>query len=174
MENVIACPRLPRFVNVGEDPPHPLPGTNWIGRRQWQACLEYGFLSAGQGQFYSNPLKKLLVGDMVAAYITGYGYVGLGKVLATAIPIRNFLFNGGSLKSMPYIRDSLFDNSQIGNPKSEYIVAIKWEKHVNKDNAKWETNAGLFASRLVQCSMENQADTIDFLEKEFEIKFSIV
>ena len=67
------------FVNVGE-------GDN----RTWKDCVEYGFISAGQGAVYSNALKNLKVGSTVYAYISGLGYVGQGKVTQRAVPIKNF------------------------------------------------------------------------------------
>ena len=63
-----------RFMNVGEAPPNP--GPEWTYSRQWNACIEYGFMSAGQGLVYSQPLLNIKVKDVIAAYITGCGYVG--------------------------------------------------------------------------------------------------
>ena len=170
---VIQAPRIPRFVNVGEDPPYPKPGLGWIKRRQWKGCLEYGFLSAGQGQAYSRPFETLNKNDVIAAYIIGRGYVDIGRVLATSIPINKFLYNDKTLVGLNYLQNSLFNNSNQGNIKSEYAVKIHWTVPKEKSDAQWEKNAGLFASRLTQCSLENQPKTIEFIEKTFKVKFHI-
>lgn len=158
-----------RFVNVGEDPPKPKPGSGWIGRRQWKSCITYSFLSAGQGTFYSKPLKSLQVGDIIAAYITGEGYVGIGKILKTAVPIKNFMHDGKFLKELQNLKTSLFDNSD--NEKSEFVVKVQWIKTVQKEKAYWKKNSGLFASRLTQCTLEKQPKTLKFIEDCFRIKF---
>ena len=77
----ISLQKALRFVNVGEDPPAPPLGADWVGRRQWPACVEYGFISAGQGLRYNQPLLHLDIGDALAAFITGRGYVGVGTKL---------------------------------------------------------------------------------------------
>lgn len=178
-----------RFVNVGEMPPHPKPGSGWVERRQWKACIECGFLSAGQALIYNRPLLKLKVDDVVAAYITGAGYVGIGTVEEEAKEIRNFKFNGrtvadfdidkriinGTLvndevvEGYKYLRKSLFCNSD--NEKSEYAVGILWKKVVGKEAAYWERNSGLFAKPVIQCTLRAQRTTIKFLEKKFGVKF---
>src|SRR5659263_313208 len=67
------------FVHVGE------------GRhRNWDDCKEYGFLSAGQDRKYSDPLKKLKVGNHLFAYMKGRGYVGFGEVTSEAVQINDF------------------------------------------------------------------------------------
>src|SRR5690606_10673122 len=57
------------YINVGEG-----------NHRNWDDCKNYGYLSAGQHKKYSDPIRTLMPGDIVAAYLKGYGYVGIGKV----------------------------------------------------------------------------------------------
>ena len=176
-----------RFVNIGEDPPYANPPI-WIGRRNWEACLLYNFISAGQGIRYSQPLTKLIVGDIVAAYKTGHGYVGIGRVLSEAIPIKDFKFKDYTLKDLDIdieiingpeiityeeikelrpLRKSIFQNAY--NNKTEYAVQIEWIKTVDKSKKFWQR--GLFASRLTQCTLENQLGTINFLQSVFDVVF---
>ena len=179
-----------RFINIGDDPPKDKKSI-WIGRRQWEACLRYNFISAGQGRRYSQPLTKLIVGDIVAAYKTGKGYVGIGRVLSSAMPIKDFKFNNYTLDNLdidinikngsekrnykyvnelPFLRKSIFENAC--NDKTEFAVQLKWLNVVrNPQDAFWEKNKNLFASRSTQCTLENQPDTIKFLEKAFDVKF---
>jgi len=180
-----------RFVNIGEDARNSKKDPKRLKeRRQWKACLEYGFVSAGQGKVYSNALKQLKVGDIIAAFITKRGYVGIGKVISSAKPIRYFKFNGiqmvdldietgilmdihsnqNYVKKLPYLKESIFENAE--NEKTEWVVGIEWLKSVNhKNDAYWVPRNSLFASRSVQCSMANQHRTILYLEECFGVNF---
>ena len=171
----IYVPRFLSFVNVGEDPPHPLPGAGWVKRRHWKDCGTYNFISAGQARKYSEQLERLYKDDIITAYITGCGYVGIGKVTSkTALPIRKFLYNGvRTLYGL--VDEKLFDNSEPingqENPKSEYVVGVEWIEKVSKEKAYWKKKDGLFASRLIQCTLENQPHTIEFLKESFDVRF---
>lgn len=190
---IIKVNRLPRFVNIGEDPKRIPKNSAWMGHRQWKGCTEYGFTSAGQGIIYSGPLEKLVVGDYIAGFITGEGYVGIGKVLEESIPIKDFAFGNfkfnqlkieqniiddifvtkQTVEELPFIRKTLFRNAN-NNSKCEYVVSVEWLKSVERKNAYWQTNAGLYASRQTQCSLENQATTIQFIEEKFKVKFQVI
>ncbi len=189
---VLKVKRPPRFVNVGEDPRTKPKNAGWIGHRQWRGCLKYNFISAGQGLCYSSPLENLEIGDYIAAYITGEGYVGIGIVTKKSIIIRDFRFGtltlqdfnidqriiDGTLENNEYvteldsIKKTLFRNA-FSVEKSDYAVEVNWIKYVTRENAKWKKNADLFASRLTQCSLEKQPITIKFLEDSFNIRFQI-
>lgn len=160
-------------------------------QRQWNACNEYGFLSTGQGLVYSKQLRKLEKGDIIAAFITGAGYVGIGEVVKEAAPIREFVFNGYTMqqlslnadilnvkisnqnyvKELPYLKENLFMNAD--NEKTEWVVGVKWLKTVDRSNANWVSNIGLFSNRNVQCLISGQLDTLGFLEESFGIEFDI-
>jgi hypothetical protein len=51
--------------------------------------VNYGFLAAGQGEKYSNALKKLKPDDLVFGYLKGQGYVGFGTVTQPAMMVRD-------------------------------------------------------------------------------------
>lgn len=147
------------YVNIGE-------GIH----RCWDDCRKFGFLSAGQHKKYSDPLKNLEVGDVVAAFLKTYGYVGIGKVRQKAVRVTDFLVNNKSLKELPLKVENIFYNSD--NDKAEYLVNIEWIKTVDAGQAKWRSKSGIFASQLIKASLQGQRKTIDFLEFEFDIKFS--
>jgi hypothetical protein len=73
------------FMNVGEDAG---------GGRSWDDCRRYGFLSAGGTEQYQQYARTLRVRDKVFAYLSGHGYVGLGEVVAEAVPYREFVPDG--------------------------------------------------------------------------------
>jgi len=110
------------YVNVGE-------GDN----RSWADSRRYGFLSAGQDQKWSDPIRTLVVGDIVIAYLKKHGYVGVGRVIKTAVPVNDFRYKGKSLRSVKLIQPNLFENSD--NVKSEYLVKIEWIKSVESSEA---------------------------------------
>jgi len=146
------------YVNVGEGE-----------TRAWEDCRNFGFLTAGQGSKWSDPLKTLNAGDIVVAYLKQKGYVGIGKVVEKAKRVLDFRFDGKSLKSQNLVSPDLFKNSN--NENSEYLVKIKWTKSVTANEAKWKNNSGLFTTQLIKASLENQIKTIKFLEEEFEVSF---
>ena len=46
------------------------------------------------------------------------------------------------------------------------------DQKVNSQEANWKRNSGLFTSQLIKASLQGQRETIEFLEKEFDVKFS--
>ncbi len=147
------------YVNVGEGE-----------HRNWDDCKNYGFLSAGQHQKYSDPIRTLMQGDIIAAYLKGSGYVGIGRVKEHAVRVNDFKFDGKLLNTLDLKTLAIFDNCD--NENSEFTIKIEWIKSVDRKDGKWKSNEGLFSSQLIKASLQGQPKTIEFLEKEFEIKFN--
>lgn len=138
--------------------------------RRWEDCKKFNFIAAGHYEKGGNPLKTLEIGDIVAAYINDHGYVGIGKVKQKAVPIDDFRFKGKSLRGRLKAKNS-FEN--YDNEKSEFLVEVTWLRSVSSiKGAKWKKNAGLKSNRGTKVSLQNQQNTIEFLEKEFHIEFS--
>ena len=53
----------------------------------------------------------------------------------------------------------------------EYLLPVKWIKHVSQDEAKFRSKAGLFVTKLIVASMASQPKTLEFLEQQFKISF---
>jgi hypothetical protein len=53
----------------------------------------------------------------------------------------------------------------------EYLVAVKWIKHVSQEDARFVSNAGLFAHLSIVASLSRQLKTLQFLQKEFKVDF---
>jgi len=147
------------YVNVGEG-----------DHRNWDDCKKYGFLSAGQHRKYSDPIRTLMQGDIVAAYLKRKGYVGIGRVKEQAVRVNDFKFDGKLLNTLDLKTLGIYDNCE--NENSEFPIKIDWIKSVGRKNAKWKPNHGLFTSQLIKASLQGQAKTIEFLEKEFDINFN--
>jgi len=146
------------YINVGEGE-----------TRTWEDCRTFGFLSAGQGKQWSDPIRLLNSGDIVVAYLKRRGYVGVGKVIDKAKKVLDFRFEEKSLKTQNLLNQDLFKNSD--NENSEYLVKIEWVKSFPADEAKWKANQGLFTTQLIKASLERQTKTIKFIETEFGIDF---
>ena len=144
------------YINVGEGK-----------HRCWKDCLKYGFLSAGQGRRFSDPLKSLEVGDIVVAYLKKHGFVGVGRVQEKVVRINDYRIEGRPLNSMDLSEPGMFDNCE--NESSEFLVNIQWIRAVDKADAKWRANHGLFTSQLVKASLQNQSHTLGFIEQEFAV-----
>ena len=71
------------YFNVGQ-------GAHW----RWADCRKYGFISAGQGPQWARAIRGFNVGDILAAYLKGKGFVGIGQVTEKARPIREVKING--------------------------------------------------------------------------------
>jgi len=56
--------------------------------RCWDDCRKFGFISAGQGAQWRDQMLNFEVGDVIAAYLKGRGYVGIGRV--TSAPAISF------------------------------------------------------------------------------------
>jgi hypothetical protein len=145
------------YVNVGEG-----------DCRNWDDCRRFGFLAAGQGIQWSNPLKSLSKGDLVVAYLKGKGYVGIGTVREKAINVANFRHNRKSLRDFKLVEPEIFRN--YDNEKAEFLVKVKWLKSFPREEAKWQKGKGLFTTQQIVARLRNQVKTIKFLEKEFELE----
>lgn len=147
------------YVNVGEG-----------DHRCWEDCKQYGFLSAGQHPKWSDPLKTLEIGDVVVAYLKNHGYVGIGRVSEKAVRVDEFLINNRPLKDFDLKQTNIFENSH--NINSEFLVRVNWIKAVEKERAIWQKKHKLFTTQLIKASLDNQAHTLYFIEKGFDLKFS--
>jgi len=138
--------------------------------RNWEDCQKYGFISGGQGKWYSQTLKKLLfLGARVFVNIPKTGYVGVGIVAETALPVKDFkvIINE---KITPILdvktkAPKMNDNSD-NLDLCEYLVKIDWIKMVNREEAYWEK--GLFAIQHTACRMTSSF-TIERLSNHFKL-----
>ena len=146
------------YVNVGEGP-----------HRHWDDCKKYGFMTAGQGKQFSDPIRSLEPGDVVVAYLKRYGFVGIGVVREKAVKVDDFRYKGKSVRELKLVEPFIIDNHD--NEKSEYLVKVDWKRAVDREEAKWSKNGGLFSSQLIKASLQGQPKTIEFLEKQFDIRF---
>ena len=146
------------YVNVGEGP-----------NRDWDDCRRLGFLSAGQGPQWRDQILDLSEGDVVVPYLKGKGYVGVGKVIARAVPYLDFRHDGRLLQDFNLAAPDMSENSN-DPANSEYVLRVEWIATVPKSEAKWQSNSGLFTTQLVRASLDRQPTTVEFVEKAFGVR----
>ena len=149
------------FVNVG---------AHFGPHRKWEDCDKYGFLAAGYGREHSLQLNRLSVGDIVAAYFSKKGYVGIGQVVAPSVPAADFRFKGRPLSQCLLNGPKLLHDKGDAD-KCEYLIAIKWIKKVLQEEAHWRKGAGLYAAHQIVASLAQQPKTQRFLELQFGVDF---
>lgn len=145
------------YVNVGEG-----------DTRNWDDCRRFGFLAAGGSRRWSDAIRGLETGDVVAAYLKGAGFVGVGLVRSSAVPYDAFRLDGASLSERDLVQPNIAHDAH--DPEiCEYLAEIDWVRSVDRANAKWAPRSGLFTSQLVRASLEAQPTTIAFVEKSFDV-----
>jgi hypothetical protein len=156
------------FVNVG---------AHFGPHRQWEDCYKYDFLAAGYGREFSSQLDRLSVGDIVAAYFIkkGYnhGYVGVGRVVTTSVPVADFRYKGRPLNRRMLTGPELLHDIE-DEDECEHLVGVNWIKKVPQEKAQWRKGAGLWAGRRIVASLSRQPKTKQFLERQFKVNFELL
>lgn len=128
------------------------------GRRDWDDALQFGFVSGGGAPWYWRTLEQLVPGKRVFVCIPGgTGYVGVGEVLASPVPISDFRVEvEGSeypLLSAPGFRAASMGEFADDPDRAERVVAVKWLATVPRDEAIWEK--GMFANQNTACALRS-------------------
>lgn len=141
--------------------------------RSWDDARMYGFISAGGGTWYSKPLEKLFPGARIFVYVPKHGYVGVGKVIESAVSITEFTVKHNGVE-MPFLKaprsaeDPEAIKANASDPeKRELMVRVEWTKAVPKQQGFWEK--GMFASQLPACRLRNQF-TLERLIQHFGLE----
>jgi len=149
------------YVSFGEGPDH-----------DWEEAIEYGYISAGGGKWYSQTLYNLEPGHRVWVNIPPKRYVGVGVVVERAKPLRDFTIEVDG-KMIPIGSASLrskYQMEHLGNDEMcEHFVRVRWLKTVPLQDGYWET--GFFANQASACKLRNQF-TLDKLLDHFDIEES--
>jgi hypothetical protein len=158
------------FFNVGEYSNH----EDCSDYRAWDDCYKFGFLSTGFSPQKKEQAQQLHKGDIVLAYISSQGYVGIGKVTAPAVPAREFRIGRKSLKQ---IRHKLKAKKMCHNyddlDECEYVVKVKWKHWEKREQAlKAIKKKGHYVARQIRASLEDQPTTRHYIQKEWEVDFS--
>jgi hypothetical protein len=138
--------------------------------RSWEDAREYGFISGGQGRWYSRTLEQLFEGARIFVRVPQEGYVGVGEVTSEVVRVTEFeVENDGEMAPIleaPLDAEAMDEN--VDDPeKCEYVVGVEWFDTRDIEDAVDEK--GLFANQNTACKMRNQF-TIRRLTEVFEIE----
>jgi hypothetical protein len=134
--------------------------------RSWEDMRRYGFIAAGNGRTYSDPLRRLDVGAPIVAYQKGAGYVGYGTVTAPSVIARDFVTAQGPLLDQKLTEPALAHDRD--DPElAEYAVGVEWSKAVPVSEAvRFD---GMFANQNIVCKLRDP-QTIEVLKERFGVK----
>ncbi len=122
------------------------------GHRSWDDARKYGFVSAGGGRWYSKTLDSLSPGDRIWVKIPKTGYVGVGRVVETAQPIRDMMLatDAGPKPALEVLEDRAEFAKHADDPDmAEYAVRVEWLDAVHETAAINEI--GLFGNQNTVC-----------------------
>lgn len=142
-----------------------------LGEDRWTTARRYGFVGAGGGAWFSKPLRNLQPGHRVFAYVGGAGYVGVGKVIAPVVRLRDLVadLDGGSVKvvDQPDLPNGLRERAHdVDDDITEWTVPVRWLGSVPVEEA---INArGLFAKQHSACRLTDE-NTIAYVAEAFGV-----
>ncbi|MFN0199525.1 MAG: DUF91 domain-containing protein [Planctomycetaceae bacterium] len=136
--------------------------------RNWEDCRKYGFVSGGQGKWYSQTLKLLFPGSRVFVNIPKTGYVGVGVVKEPAVPVKDFKVTDNEMTPILQVPLSApkMDENADDPDLCEYLVRVEWIKALPRTEAYWEK--GLFALQHTACRLTSSF-TIERLSQHFDL-----
>lgn len=138
--------------------------------RDWGEAQEFGFISAGGGNWYTRTLNLLNVGDRIWVNIPSEGYVGVGRVrgLRTAATDFTLTVEGNQVPALDVLKAGHYHRSLAGNPdEAEYFVPVTWIQTVPFQQRYSEP--GLFGNQNTICqpTAEKWRHTIERLKARF-------
>lgn len=139
-------------------------------RRSWEEAVQYGFISAGGGTWYSNSLNLLNPGDRIWVKAPGYGFVGVGRVKAKPVRANDFLLAtpNGEKPALETLTGGNYHREFADDPeRSEYFVPVQWLQTVPLDQGVKEV--GLFGNQNTVCkpTVPRWRLTIERLKQRF-------
>jgi hypothetical protein len=159
----------------------PWNGTDWYvafgdepAGRSWEDAREYGFVSAGGGEWFSRTLRSLRVGARLFTHIPKVGYVGVGTVSGEPQPFEDAVLTIRNQRvpmvDLPlkgsYRLSAPVDAENDGEDRREWIVPVDWDVAVPREEALWRT--GFFANQNPACKLRARF-TVDEVSKHFAI-----
>ena len=151
------------YVSFGDGP-----------HRNWDDAVKYGFISAGNGTWYSNSLGMLEPGSRIWVNVPATGYVGVGLVTSPVEKVDSFTVDDGSGKQVPvaemHIQAADMFHDQEDEELAEYLVGVEWIKTVPISQAIKET--GFFGNQnsAARPRAKKWRHTVERLKKRFDIQ----
>lgn len=136
--------------------------------RSWDDAIQFGFISAGGGSWYTNTLELLKEGDRIWAKSPEHGFIGVGKITGPRVAAIDFQIDGHPALDM-LIRGNYHRQFENDPEKSEYFVPVEWIKTVSL--AEGIREPGLFGNQNTVCrpTIPKWRHTVDQLKQKFGI-----
>ena len=143
--------------------------------RSWAEGMQYGFISAGGGAWYSRTLQLLNPGDRVWVNVPRTGYVGVGRVIGRAQQAADFKVNtpNGEVPVLDVLKLGNYHRELVGDPeRCEWFVPVEWLHTVPLEKAVQEI--GFFGNQNSVCkpTTPKWRSTVERLKERFGISFS--
>jgi hypothetical protein len=139
--------------------------------RSWEEAVQYGFVSAGGGTWYSRTLQLLHPGDRIWVNTPGKGYAGVGKVTGEAQFAGSFMVqeNGQETRFMEIAKANYLSEFIEDPEKCEYFVPVEWIHTVPLKNAVREI--GFFGNQNSVCKPTSPKwrHTVERLKERFQV-----
>jgi hypothetical protein len=120
--------------------------------RSWADAVDFGFVCAGGGAWYSKTLQLLSPSDRVWVKVPGSGFVGVGRVTGRSQPASSFKVKTqqGEIPVLDAAKRGDYHREFIDDPeRCEYFVPVQWLQTVPLDAAV--TEIGLFGNQNTVC-----------------------
>lgn len=141
--------------------------------------VRLNYISAGQGKsnnppakpyYFSNQIRKLIIGDIIAVYRSKIGYVGIAKVISRPMPITKAILGGQKVVEGMFSKSSKMYNESDDEGFEECLVEVHWLTKVHLNNTQGSGNCfgGLTPRYTVG---ELQEERYKCLETSFKINF---
>ena len=138
--------------------------------RSWADAVQYGFICAGGGSFYTKTLQLLSPGDRVWVKVPGTGFVGVGRATGRAQPAATFKVAApaGEAPVLEIAKGGSYHREFLNDPeRCEYFVPVQWLETVPLEKAAQEI--GLFGNQNTVCkpTAPKWRSTVERLKEEF-------
>lgn len=138
--------------------------------RSWMDAVQYGFVCAGGGAWYSKTLQLLNSGDRIWVKVPGDGFVGAGRVTGRVQPASAFKVPtaAGEAPVLEAARRGTYHRELLDDPeRCEYFVPVSWLQTVPIESAVQEI--GLFGNQNTVCrpTTPKWRHTVERLKERF-------
>lgn len=138
--------------------------------RSWEDAVQYGFICAGGGTWYSRTLQLLSPGDRVWVRLPRLGFVGVGRVTGRAQAAADFVVStpSGDVPVLDVARRGNYHREFLSDPeRCEYFVPVHWLQTVPAGTAVDEI--GFFGNQNTICkpTTAKWRSTVERLKEEF-------
>jgi hypothetical protein len=139
--------------------------------RSWDEAVQFGFICAGGGSWYSGTLHLLQPGDRIWVKAPGYGFVGVGRVTGEPVAAADFRLpdsTGEMQPALEVLNQASYHREFANDPeRSEYFVPVEWLQTVKLERGVQQ--AGMFGNQNSVCrpTTPSWSDTVERLKIAF-------